>query len=282
MTRRLDELEAPTWGPRRFSITTADRTIGAHLSGEILRRRDEFVSADYEFVGTAGQSFGAFLVPGVNLRLIGEANDYVGKGMSGGSIAITAGDEACSRGDVLAGNTLLYGATGGQLYVAGRVGERFGVRNSGALAVVEGAGQHACEYMTAGIAVILGPVGVNLGAGMTGGLTYLLQDFAEGHLFNRQSVRMFPIEGPEQIWLRRVLHRHFGLTGSPRTADLLRHMEALPFVRIEPVSPACLTAETWEPILTYFPRRLPTMDFSRVPAASLPPYRKQRARLLNH
>jgi len=282
MMRKLDELEAPTWEPRRFSITTADRTIGAHLSSEILRRGEEFSSADYEFVGTAGQSFGAFLTPGINLRLVGEANDYVGKGMSGGSIAVTAGDEACRRGDVLAGNTVLYGATGGQLYVAGRVGERFAVRNSGALAVVEGAGQHACEYMTAGIAVILGPVGVNLGAGMTGGLTYLLQDFDEHHLFNQQSVRAVPIEGPEQIWLRRVLHRHFGLTGSPRTADLLRHTEALPFVRIEPVSPACLTAETWEPILKYFPRRLPTTDLSRVPAASPAAYRRQRARLSNH
>ena len=281
MTRRLDELDAPTWEPRRFNITIADRTIGAHLSGEILRRRDEFVSADYEFVGTAGQSFGAFLTPGINFRLLGEANDYVGKGMSGGSIAITGGDEACTRGDVLAGNTLLYGATGGQLYVAGRVGERFAVRNSGALAVVEGTGQHACEYMTAGIAVVLGPIGVNLGAGMTGGLTYLLQDFAESRQLNQQSVRTVPIEGPEQIWLRRVLHRHFGLTGSPRTAELLRHTEALPFVRIEPASPACLTAEAWEPILKYFPRRLPMTDFSRVPAAASP-YRRQRVRLLNH
>jgi len=282
MTQKLNELEAPTWEPRRFSITTADRTIGAHLSGEILRRREEFSSADYEFLGTAGQSFGAFLTPGINLRLIGEANDYIGKGMSGGSIAVTAGDEACRRGDVLGGNTVLYGATGGQLYVAGRVGERFAVRNSGALAVVEGAGQHACEYMTAGIAVILGPVGVNLGAGMTGGLTYLLQDFAESYLFNQQSVRAVPTEGEEQIWLRRVLHRHFGLTGSPRTADLLRHTEALPFVRIEPLSPACLTAETWEPILKHFPRRLSTPDLSRVPATSPSPYRRQRARLLNH
>jgi glutamate synthase (ferredoxin) len=285
MMRKLNELGTPAWEPRRFSITTSDRTIGAQLSGEILRRREEFdpiSSADYEFVGTAGQSFGAFLVPGANLRLIGEANDYVGKGMSGGSIAVTAGDEACRRGDVLAGNTLLYGATGGQLYVAGRVGERFAVRNSGALAVVEGAGQHACEYMTAGIAVILGPVGVNLGAGMTGGLSYLLQDFAESHLFNQQSVRAVPIEGQEQIWLRRVLHRHFGLTGSPRTAELLRHTEGLPFVRIEPLSPARLTAETWEPILKYFPRRLPTTDLSRVPAAPASPYRRQRARLLNH
>ena len=282
MVRKLHELEAPTWEPRRFSITTTDRTIGAHLSGEILRRGEEFSSADYEFVGTAGQSFGAFLVQGVNLRLIGEANDYVGKGMSGGSIAVTAGDEACHRGDVLAGNTVLYGATGGQLYVAGRVGERFAVRNSGALAVVEGTGQHACEYMTAGVAVILGPVAANLGAGMTGGLTYLLRHFAQDHLLNAQSVRAVSIEGREQIWIRRVLHRHFGLTGSPRTADLLRHTETLPFVRIAPLAPACLTAETWEPILKYFPRRLPRTELLRIPATSPSPSHRQRARLSNH
>ena len=113
---------------------------------------------------------------GLNFRLLGEANDYVGKSLSGGTISITAGEEASTRGDVLAGNTLLYGATSGELYVAGRVGERFAVRNSGALAVVEGVGQHGCEYMTAGVAVILGPAGMNLGAGMTGGLAYLLRD----------------------------------------------------------------------------------------------------------
>ena len=284
LARTLDELGAPIRRSHRFSITTADRAIGAHLSGEILRRGQQFSvvgSADYAFAGTAGQSFGAFLIPGISLQLLGEANDYVGKGMSGGSIAISAGDEACLRGDVLAGNTVLYGATGGELYIAGRVGERFAVRNSGALAVVEGAGQHACEYMTAGVAVILGAVGVNLGAGMTGGLTYLLHDCVENHLFNKQSVCAVPIEGQEQIWLRRVLHRHFGLTGSVRTAELLRHNQALPFIRIQPISPPCSIAETWEPILKYFPRRAPMQDRSRVAPATLLS-RKQRARLWNH
>ena len=112
-----------------------------------------------EFRGSAGQSFGAFLVPGIRFRLMGDANDYVGKGLSGGTIAITAGAAASKRGDVLAGNTVLYGATSGKLFIAGRVGERFAVRNSGALAIIEGAGHHGCEYMTAGIAVILGPGG---------------------------------------------------------------------------------------------------------------------------
>ena len=142
---------------------------------------------------------------------MGEANDYVGKSLSGGTIAITGGEKASLRGDVLAGNTLLYGATGGELYVAGRVGERFAVRNSGALAVVEGVGQHGCEYMTAGVAVILGPAGMNLGAGMTGGLAYVLRDSIGGHGYNQQSVRLAPVEVREELWLRRVLRKHLRL-----------------------------------------------------------------------
>ena len=161
---------------------------------------------------------------------MGEANDYVGKSLSGGTIAITAGEEASLRGDVLAGNTLLYGATSGELYVAGRVGERFAVRNSGALAVVEGVGQHGCEYMTAGVAVILGPAGMNLGAGMTGGLAYLLRDSIGGYGYNQHSVRLAPIEVREEVWLRRVLRKHLRLTGSPRAASSVecRRASAVP------------------------------------------------------
>ena len=155
------------------------------------------------------------------------------------------------------------------------------MRNSGALAVVEGAGQHACEYMTAGVALILGPVGVNLGAGMTGGIAYLLEDSYDKHVCNERSVRAVPIGGQEQLWLRRVLHRHFGLTGSARTAELLRYTDAMPFVRIEPVSPACSTEETWNPILKYFPRRISRPDYLRVPMDAPPPYRRQRVRLWN-
>jgi len=280
----LDELYLPTRGTHRFRITTADRAVGAHLSGEILRRRkqSEVVGpVDFEFHGVAGQSFGAFLIPGMNLRLVGEANDYVAKGMAGGSIAISGGTDACLRGDVLAGNTVLYGATGGELYIAGRVGERFAVRNSGALAVVEGTGEHACEYMTAGIALILGTAGNNVGAGMTGGLTYILQEFRHADLLNHQSVRVVAIESDEQRWLRRVLHRHFGLTASMRTQELLRQTHALPFVRIEPLSRPCSVAETWAPILKYFPRRL-APSYAPIPT-SVPPlyYRRQRIRLSN-
>jgi glutamate synthase domain-containing protein 2/glutamate synthase domain-containing protein 3 len=267
-----------------FRITNADRAVGAHLSGEILRRRFEIITpVDYNFIGTAGQSFGAFLIPGINLRLFGEANDYVGKGLSGGSIAITAGEEASLRGDVLAGNTVLYGATSGELYIAGRAGERFAVRNSGALAVVEGVGQHACEYMTAGVTIILGRTGTNFGAGMTGGLAYLLHDAIGGHEHNDQSVRIVPLELKEELWIRRVLRKHERLTGSPRAAQLLRSQRVLPFSRVEPLSLPCSFAQTWDAILQRFGRpKAPVVDVSRVVSLDgLPSYRKQRALLEN-
>ena len=189
LNRVVDDLESLSIRPYRFEITNEDRAVGAHFSGEVLRRLGssfgrstlEMTGVDCEFFGTAGQSFGAFLISGANFRLTGEANDYVGKGLCGGSIAITAQAEASARGDVLVGNTVLYGATSGELFVAGRAGERFAVRNSGALAVVEGVGRHGCEYMTAGVVVILGPAGANMGAGMTGGLAYLLRADADDY-----------------------------------------------------------------------------------------------------
>jgi len=258
----------------RFPITNADRAIGAHLSGEMLRQGltpGIDAPAKYEFAGSAGQTFGGFLVNGLHFRLQGEANDYVGKSLSGGTIAISAGEEASSRGDVLAGNTLLYGATSGELYVAGRVGERFAVRNSGALAVVEGVGQHGCEYMTAGVAVILGPAGMNLGAGMTGGLAYLLRDSIGGFGYNQHSVRLAPIEVREEVWLRRVLRKHLRLTDSPRAAELLNASAPLPFLRVEPLALPCTIAETWAPILTRFRRAvaLPIYAQTLLPTGSL-------------
>jgi glutamate synthase domain-containing protein 2/glutamate synthase domain-containing protein 3 len=247
-----DNRTTPVNAPRHFSINNLDRAIGAHLSGKILRRqsmRPSCGSQKYDFTGTAGQSFGAFLISGLQFRLIGEANDYVGKGLSGGTIGITAGEEASGRGDVLAGNTVLYGATSGELYIAGRAGERFAVRNSGALAVVEGVGQHGCEYMTAGIAVILGPAGTNFGAGMTGGLAYVLPDSLGEHGYNQQSVRLESLEIREQSWLRRVLRKHVRLTASPRAAHWLITGTSLPFLRVEPLQRPCSIAETWAPIV---------------------------------
>jgi glutamate synthase (ferredoxin) len=260
--RLLDAAVAETDAPVRrspyFRIANSDRAIGAHLSGEILRRALTLPVAhtmlDYEFVGAAGQSFGAFLVSGASFRLKGEANDYVGKGLCGGTLAITAGDEASERGDVLVGNTVLYGATAGELYVAGRGGERFAVRNSGALAVVEGVGQHGCEYMTAGVVVVLGPAGINLGAGMTGGLAYLMQDSVAGDGYNQQSIRLVRLEVKEELWLRRVLRKHLRLTGSPRALALLNAEGPLPMLRAEPLRPPCSTAETWAPLLSRLKR----------------------------
>jgi len=234
-------------GRRRFVIANSDRAIGAHLSGDLLSR-DEVPgesTREYEFIGSAGQSFGAFLVPGLNFRLVGQANDYVGKGLSGGRISISAGEVASRRGDVLAGNTVLYGATSGELYVAGRAGERFAVRNSGAMAVVEGVGQHGCEYMTGGIVLVLGAVGRNFGAGMTGGLAYVLRDAVPQHCFNGESVRPAPLDLPEELWVRWLLQRHASFTSSPIAAQLLRTEGPLPVVRVQPLQLPCTVAEAW-------------------------------------
>jgi glutamate synthase domain-containing protein 3 len=251
LNRAVDEFESLANRSHRFHITNADRAVGAHFSGEVLRRLGrsalDMSGMDCEFFGTAGQSFGAFLISGANFRLKGEANDYVGKGLCGGTITVSAGAEASERGDVLVGNTVLYGATAGELYVAGQAVERFAVRNSGALAVVEGTGQHACEYMTAGVAIILGPAGINLGAGMTGGLAYLLRIPGCDHR-NHQSVRFATLQPNEGRWLRRVLRRHVELTASPRAARLLSSA-ALPLLRVEPLQPPCSVEETWAPIL---------------------------------
>ena len=236
-------------------IQNSDRSVGAGLSGELMRRRNLGRTGNdeisQEFHGAAGQSFGAFLAAGVTLKLAGEANDYVGKGLSGGTIAISAGLAASRRGDVLAGNTVLYGATSGQLFIAGRAGERFAVRNSGALAVVEGVGQHGCEYMTGGVSIILGPLGLNFGSGMTGGLAYVLRAECEDVL-HRDFVSLEELDSDEQTWLRRALEEHVHLTASPRAARLLSRRVALPLVRIQPVHFQGTLEATWSPILAQF------------------------------
>jgi glutamate synthase domain-containing protein 3 len=155
---------------------------------------------------------------GVDLRLVGEANDYVGKAMSGGRIVVAP--SADDAGDpCLLGNTVLYGATGGELFCAGSAGERFAVRNSGAVAVVEGVGDHACEYMTRGTVVVVGPHGRNLGAGMTGGEAFLLDP--DERLVNHDLVALVPLERHEAERLGELLERHVRLTGSQRTSALL-------------------------------------------------------------
>ena len=219
------------------SITNRDRAVGARLGGEVARRfgdRRPPGRVRIRLDGAAGQSLGAFLVPGVELDLTGEANDYVGKAMAGGRIVIRppAGD----AGDpVLVGNTALYGATGGTLFCAGRAGERFAVRNSGAVAVVEGTGDHACEYMTGGAVVVLGPVGRNLAAGMSGGEAYVWDpdDRAES-LVNHQLVEVRRPTRGQLPSLRRLLERHTRATGSVRARGLLATWEERggEFVRI--------------------------------------------------
>ena len=207
-----------------YAIGNADRTVGANLGGAIGHEFGEAAppgSAIVRFTGQAGQSFGAFLAAGVEFTLEGEANDYVGKGMGGGRIVILPpGDDA---GDPwLVGNTVLYGATGGELFVAGRAGERFGIRNSGAVAVIEGAGEHCCEYMTGGTVVVLGPVGLNLGAGMTGGEVYVYDpDASLPPRVNPELVEHHrPLE--EQLAeVRSLIERHVALTGSKRGRSIL-------------------------------------------------------------
>ncbi len=212
-----------------YTITNADRTVGAEIGGTIgIEWGDGLppgtVQARYH--GVAGQSFGAFLADGVTLELTGEANDYVGKGMGGGRIIIRPPADDAGE-PVLAGNTLLYGATGGQLFVAGRVGERFAVRNSGAVAVVEGTGDHCCEYMTGGTVVVLGATGHNLGAGMTGGEAYVYDpEGLLGTRLNSQLVESVRPNDAQAAELRFLVERHREYTGSVLAAALLADWDA--------------------------------------------------------
>jgi glutamate synthase domain-containing protein 3 len=239
-------------GSHVAAIRNSDRSVGAALSGDLARIRaagnTSAPTFKQEFRGSAGQSFGAFLAAGIDLKLHGEANDYVGKGLSGGTVAISAGSNASRRGDVLAGNTVLYGATSGQLFVAGRAGERFAIRNSGALAVVEGVGQHGCEYMTGGVVVVLGPLGLNFGSGMTGGLAYVLRAEAEDVL-HRDFVSVEEISAAEDVWLRQILQEHLDRTGSPRAARLLSRRGSLPLLRVQPVHLQGTVESTWARVL---------------------------------
>ena len=220
-----------------YDITTADRSVGARLGCALASSTSpSLITA--RFRGSAGQSFGSFLSEGIELLLEGEANDYIGKGMAGGRIVIRP-PEGDAGLPCLAGNTALYGATGGQLYVAGRAGERFAVRNSGAVAVVEGTGDHACEYMTAGAVVVLGPTGINFGAGMSGGEAYVYDpnELIPGRL-NPQLVAAYEPTAAQLTSLQRVVVRHLDHTGSPLAREILGAWDetAAAFSRIAPVA----------------------------------------------
>ena len=217
----------------RSKISNAHRAVGARLAGELAlaRARGEIEHADvtFELAGVAGQSFGAFANAGMRLVLSGQANDFVGKGLSGGELILRAVGSAAehSQEHVLLGNVALYGATAGRLFAAGRAGERFAVRNSGALAVVEGIGDHGCEYMTGGMAIMLGPIGINFGAGMTGGLAWIFD--ADGDVLGREryhaeflDARGFRETSAEvQAELRGLLEEHAALSGSRLAAGIL-------------------------------------------------------------
>ncbi len=203
--------DAPAAAPIAGCIDNSHRTVGAAFDAGESRH----------YTGSAGQSFGAFLDDGVELTLEGEAQDYVGKGMGGGVIAIKPFARDSAEAAVLAGNTICYGATGGRLFVAGRVGERFCVRNSGATAVVEGAGDHFCEYMTGGVAVALGPVGWNAGAGMTGGVAYL----TDWRQLNTDSVVAREVPAEDSDELHALIEEHERRTGSARAAAVLADWE---------------------------------------------------------
>jgi glutamate synthase domain-containing protein 3 len=229
----------------KMPIRNVHRTVGAMLSGEIARRYGSRGLPDdtirVEFNGSAGQSFGAFLAKGVALTLEGDANDYVGKGLSGGKLIVYPPRTSTflPEENMLVGNVVLYGATSGEAYFNGMAGERFAVRNSGVTAVVESVGDHGCEYMTKGLVVVLGRAGRNFAAGMTGGIAYVLDETGEfsSVLCNRASVDLEPLEDPVDMrTLQNLIEKHVQATASPRGQWILENWgEMIPkFVKIFP------------------------------------------------
>ncbi|MBQ0023042.1 MAG: glutamate synthase large subunit, partial [Prevotellaceae bacterium] len=230
-----------------FAIKNTDRAVGTMLSGVIAKKYGEEGLPDstinIKFKGSAGQSFGAFAVKGVNLKLEGETNDYFGKGLSGGRISILpparANADFVAEDNIIAGNTGLYGATTGELYVNGRVGERFGVRNSGAVAVIEGAGDHCCEYMTGGRVVVLGETGRNFAAGMSGGVAYVRDKNRNFDYFcNMDMVEINLVEEASyRKELKELIRKHYLYTGSALAGKMLdnwnRYVEE--FIQVVPI-----------------------------------------------
>jgi glutamate synthase (NADPH) large chain len=238
-------LENKTAMELKLPIQNVHRTVGAMLSGRIAKLYGSSGLPEdtirFHFYGSAGQSFGAFLAKGVTLTLEGDANDYVGKGLSGGKLIVfpPKGSQFLPEENILVGNVVLYGATSGIAFFNGRAGERFAVRNSGATAVVEGVGDHGCEYMTKGVVVVLGETGRNFAAGMTGGLAYVLDDdggFAAARC-NQDSVDLEPIVGDEDAsLLQELISQHMKLTGSRRAEWILQNWELVlsKFVKVFP------------------------------------------------
>ncbi|MBQ9712250.1 MAG: glutamate synthase large subunit [Bacteroidales bacterium] len=243
-----DSHAAVQWGDEvslDYPIRNTERAVCAMLSGKIaLKYGSEGLpdsTLNLKFTGSAGQSFCAFLSPGVNVLLEGEANDYVGKGLSGGRVAIKPSSRSTfvASDNMIAGNTCLYGATGGEMYVAGRVGQRFAVRNSGAVAVVEGTGDHCCEYMTGGRVVVLGSVGRNFAAGMSGGIAYVLDsehDFDTHCNFDMVEISLLE-DKADRNELRDLIRRHYRYTGSQKAKTILDEWDryADDFMKVIPI-----------------------------------------------
>jgi glutamate synthase (NADPH/NADH) large chain len=232
----LPAIETKSGGEFSFTVRNTDRSIGARISGEIAKRHGNLGMEDapitLRLTGTIGQSFGVWNAGGLNMILEGDANDYVGKGMAGGKLVLfpPKGTSLPTHETPIIGNTCLYGATGGKLFAAGTAGERFAVRNSGAFAVIEGCGDHGCEYMTGGIVTILGRTGVNFGAGMTGGFAYVLDednDFVDR--YNHELIdihRLVPAQmEAHRQHLRGIIESHLAETGSPRAREILARFE---------------------------------------------------------
>ena len=228
-----------------FPIRNVNRTVGTMLGHEVTKKYgglglpDDTI--DITFTGSAGQSLGAFVPKGITLRLFGDANDYVGKGLSGGRIIVrppvNAPADFVAEQNIIAGNVILYGATGGEVFLRGVVGERFCVRNSGATAVVEGVGDHACEYMTGGRVVVLGETGRNFGAGMSGGIAYVWDP--EGKLagnLNAEMVELEPLDDLDTTWLVGAIFRHRDETGSEVAGRILSdwQYQVADFVKVMP------------------------------------------------
>ena len=226
-------------------ITNVQRTLGTRLSHAIVKRYGEKGLPDDTIVitatGSAGQSFFAFGAPGITVHVEGDANDYFGKGLSGAVLAIRPPEETAfaAEENIIIGNVALYGATAGQAYIRGQAGERFCVRNSGAVAVVEGVGDHGCEYMTGGRVVVIGPTGRNFAAGMSGGVAYVLDDAEERfrqHRCNRESVDLEPLTGDDEAELVDLIEAHFTFTGSTVASRVLESRELIKrrFVKVMP------------------------------------------------
>ncbi len=217
-----------------YAVQNTHRTVGTRVSSHIVQNfgmRNTFQSdhLHVKLQGSAGQSLGAFAAPGLKLEVSGDANDYVGKGLSGGTIVVRPPQVSPLKADenTIIGNTVLYGATDGHLFAAGRAGERFAVRNSGATVVVEGCGSNGCEYMTGGVAVILGDIGANFGAGMTGGMAYLHDPEGKAQLLmNMETLVACPVEVTHwEDQLKSLIERHALETGSRKAADILQHWD---------------------------------------------------------